>query len=314
LSAPEVSVVIPTHNRCARLGLTIACALGQTGVDHEVIVVDDGSTDGTARYVGDRPEARLRLIRHETALGMSGARNAGAAVADGRFVAFLDDDDLWAPDKLLAQLTAVTATPGARWSAVGCVTVDEHLRITGWKRPPPSGAAHGALGVRNVVPGGGSGVLVDASLFGEVGGFDPRFNMVSDRDLWIRLAHRSPVGSVDRPLVAYVLHGSNLSIAGKGHAAELAALESKYGGRGERVEVLVDRATVATRSGQRATAVGLFLSAAVAHRDPRWVLRAASSSAGLGVEARVRRVYGRTLPRGWRAEAERWLAEVSADR
>jgi glycosyltransferase involved in cell wall biosynthesis len=309
-----VSIVIPTHNRRERLGLTLACALGQTGVDHEVIVVDDGSTDGTARYVGDRGDARLRLVRHETARRMSGARNAGAAVAQGRFLAFLDDDDLWAPDKLLAQVAAVAAVPGARWSAVGSVTVDEQFRITGFKRPPPSGSAHGALAVRNVVPGGGSGVLVDAGLFAEVGGFDPRFAMVSDRDLWIRLAHSSPVASIDRPLVGYVRHGSNLSIEGAGHTAELDALEEKYRGLDERVFVLVDRATVAARSGRRAEAVRLFLSAAATHRDVRWLLRAASIGAGPGVETAARRIYGTTLPRGWRADAERWLAGVSAAR
>lgn len=310
LKPPDVSVVIPTYDRWERLALTVGSALAQTAVDHEVIVVDDGSTDETAVYLAAWADPRLRVVRHETAMGMSGARNAGASVASGRWVAFLDDDDLWAPDKLVAQLTAVAAVPGARWCAVGSVIVDRDLRIRGWKRPPPSGDVRRRLDVQNVIPGGGSAVLVEASLLAEVGAFDPRFSMVSDRDLWIRLARRSPLASVDRPLVAYVLHGSNLSVAGDGHAAELSALEAKYRDGGEPVSVLVDGAVVDARSGHRREAVRLFLRAAVTHRSPWWLLRATFVGVGPRAEAAGRRVRGRALPRGWRATAEGWLAEV----
>jgi len=311
VTSPDVSVVIPTHARCERLPLTLASALGQTGVDHEVIVVDDGSTDGTAAFLAGHPDPRLRVVRHDTARGMSAARNAGAAVAHGRWLAFLDDDDLWAPCKLAAQLDALAAVAGARWSAVGSVVVDGRLAISGWKRPPPSCEVYRRLAVENVVPGGGSGVLVEASLFVDVGGFDSRFVMLSDRDLWFRLA-RSPVASVDRPLLAYVVHGTNLSITGEGHRAELVALEAKYRHRGEVISVVVDTAVVAARQGHRFQAARLFAVAAAHHRDPRWLVRAALAAGGTHVEHAARAIHARAMPRRWRIEAERWLGDLTA--
>ena len=106
----EVSIVIPTRNRSELLRTTIRSALRQQHVEFELIVVDEGSTDETAELLADVRDARLRVIRHETPLGLSAARNDGAEEARGKWVAFLDDDDLWAPDKLMEQLHAAQET------------------------------------------------------------------------------------------------------------------------------------------------------------------------------------------------------------
>ena len=105
--ARGVSVIIPTHDRCERLRLALRSALAQRGVDVEVIVVDDGSSDGTRAFVEGLKDPRVRLVHNEVAMGESGARNRGISEAGRAWVAFLDDDDLWAPDKLASQLDAL---------------------------------------------------------------------------------------------------------------------------------------------------------------------------------------------------------------
>ena len=102
----DVSVIIATRNRSTLLAETLRSVLGQRGVDFEVIVVDEASTDDTAALLAALDDPRVRVIRHGEALGLSAARNHGAAEANGDWLAFIDDDDLWAPDKLARQLRA----------------------------------------------------------------------------------------------------------------------------------------------------------------------------------------------------------------
>ncbi len=106
----DISVVVPTRNRSALLATTLRSALVQRGVDFEVLVVDEASTDDTLEVVDSFGDARIRVIRHTTAQGVSAARNHGVAEARGAWIAFLDDDDLWAPEKLELQLRAARET------------------------------------------------------------------------------------------------------------------------------------------------------------------------------------------------------------
>lgn len=96
---PLVSVVIPTRNRLTLLAQTLHTVLAQQ-VELEVIVVDEGSSDLTPGWLASRGDPRVRTIRHDEPRGLPAARNAGAALARGRWVAFVDEDDLWLPDKL----------------------------------------------------------------------------------------------------------------------------------------------------------------------------------------------------------------------
>jgi GT2 family glycosyltransferase len=122
---PEVSVVIPVYNRATLITRTIDCVLGQTYAHCHVIVVDDGSTDGTpevvtARYAGN---PRVRLLRQENR-GVSAARNAGLAVATGDYIAFLDSDDVWRPWKLTVQVACLERL---RAEGVGMLWTDMDL-------------------------------------------------------------------------------------------------------------------------------------------------------------------------------------------
>ena len=310
MTSPLVSVVIPTHNRRLRLARTLGTALHQPGVALEVIVVDDGSTDGTADYVADHPDRRVRGLRHDRAEGVAAARNTGIEAARGQWIAFLDDDDLWAPAKLGSQLQALGAVKGAGWSAVGSVNVDDSLAITGWARPPASGELRGRFRARNVIPGGGSGVVVSASLMRSIGRFDTRFSFVEDLDLWIRLADRAPIASVDHPLLGYVVHGSNLTSTGRGYEAELVAVEARHGRLGERrVSTLALRASNAVAEGRWLDAARMTVRAAAIDRDPRSAMQTAAIAVGRLLR-RPARTAPAMMPPAWRAEAEAWLAGV----
>ena len=117
----EVSVIIPTRNRSKLLELSLRSVLWQRSVDFETIVVDDGSTDDTPRMLRSLGD-RIRVFRHERSQGVSAARNRGIAEARGEWVAFLDDDDLWAPDKLELQLQALRRDD-RRWAYAGAVEI-----------------------------------------------------------------------------------------------------------------------------------------------------------------------------------------------
>jgi glycosyltransferase involved in cell wall biosynthesis len=108
-----LSVVIPTRNRAYLVGEAIESALNQRPGQVEVIIVDDGSTDDTAKVVTERFGSRVRLLRTPERRGAGAARNAGLRVARGELVAFLDDDDLWLPGKLESELNALEQFPEA---------------------------------------------------------------------------------------------------------------------------------------------------------------------------------------------------------
>src|SRR5918993_3753166 len=132
----SISVVVPTRNRSDLLAVTLRSVLRQRDVDLEVIVVDEASTDDTARMLAAVGDPRVRSIRHQTPQGVSTARNHGAAEARGEWVAFTDDDDLWAPDKLARQLHAAQVA-GRDWAYTGSVNIADDFRIIYGSPPLP---------------------------------------------------------------------------------------------------------------------------------------------------------------------------------
>ena len=135
---PDISVVVPTRNRSRLLAVTLRSALAQRGIDFEIIVVDEASSDDTQAVIGSFNDPRIRAIRHDTPQGVSAARNRGIDEARGAWLAFLDDDDLWAPDKLARQLSTAR-TCDAHWVYVGHVNINYRYQVTGGAPPlPPS--------------------------------------------------------------------------------------------------------------------------------------------------------------------------------
>jgi glycosyltransferase involved in cell wall biosynthesis len=258
---PDVSVVIPTHNRRRLLGQAVRSALGQVGVEVEVVVVDDGSSDGTGDAVASLGDDRVRLIQHRRPLGVAAARNAGAGAARGAWVALLDDDDLWAPDKLKRQLKAASAAE-AGWVYAGVVEIDAEGRLLGGGAPPSPKELLAGLRRRNLMPAGSSNVAVRSDLLSATGGFDPRLRHLADWDLWLRLAGLGPPACVPAPLVAYRLHHGQATLDTTGMLAEASALEARHGA--DRTAILRWAAWSHLRTGRRRPALRAYAGAVLA--------------------------------------------------
>jgi GT2 family glycosyltransferase len=208
---PLVSVVIPTYNRCDRLAGAIESVLHQTYAPLELIVVDDGSTDGTADLLKAYGDG-IRVI-HQENRGVSGARNTGIRAANGELIALLDSDDRWLPAKLEHQVSFFMASAGA----MICQT--EEIWIRGGKRVNPKNRHRKFSGMifEKTLPlclVSPSAVMMRKSLFQEVGLFDEDLPACEDYDLWLRITWKYPVHLIRMPLI--VKHG--------GHADQLSAM------------------------------------------------------------------------------------------
>lgn len=317
MTVAAASVVVPTRNRRTLLARTLATVLGQEAVDVEVIVVDEASDDDTPEWLAALDDPRVVVVRHEAPLGVAQARNAGLARASAPWVAFVDDDDLWAPTRLSAQLDALASRENAAWAFGGAVIVDAALTIRAAQRVAAPERFLPLLLGHNVVPGGASGVLAATPAVRALGGFDPELRIMADWDLWIRLALESPPATVDRPLVAYVLHGANMTSEPAGFRRELAYIRDKHReARAERGVELNDRgwsewlAEVQRRSGLRLAPALVQARLAFTQRRPRAAARALAIAFSPGWLERRDAWRIERIPLDWREEAEGWLEPI----
>jgi len=306
---PEITVVVPTHNRRDFLPLTLRTILAQREVGLEVVVVDDGSIDDTRAVVCGLHDRRVRLIRHDRVTGVTTARNHGAEEATGQWLAFCDDDDLWAPDKLAQQLAA-TATTGRRWCYGGAVRIDVALRIMGGTPPVDAEQLTARLPHWNLVPGGSSNVIVHADTFQATGGWDPGLVNLADWDLWVRLARTGPPACVAAPLVGYRIHNGNASADTELILREARLLDGRHGVTLDYGALHHYLAWVCLRSGRRRPAARHFARAAAAGQG-RPVVR---TTATLASRRLLNRVAFKSRPRpchtAWIAAAEKWIAPL----
>ncbi len=207
---PTVSVVVATYNYGRFLAGALKSALAQTFRDHEVIVVDDGSTDDTRTVV--RPflsDRRIRYVRSDH-LGQPAAKNVGIRLGRAPLVAFLDADDLWLPAKLERQVALFRADPALGLVYARRRVIDEAGQEQHYVQPPlPRGHVLTEIFRNNFVCFSAS--LVRRDVLEENGLFDERLALAIDYDLWLRVALRYRFNYVDEPLVLYRTGHANLS-------------------------------------------------------------------------------------------------------
>ncbi len=196
---PLVSVVIPTYNRAGWVIQAVDSVLAQTFRDFELLVVDDGSADATLEALASRRH-RLVYLKTRRNRGVAAARNLGAAAARGQWLAFLDSDDLWRPEKLARQVDFLRRHPDLAICQTDEVWVRNGVFVN---RPQRHRKAGGNLFLPSlerclVSP---SAVMLSRALFAEMGGFDESLPACEDYDLWLRIAWRREIGLLPEPLV-----------------------------------------------------------------------------------------------------------------
>jgi glycosyltransferase involved in cell wall biosynthesis len=205
-----VSVIIPTYNMAHYLPQAVQSALGQSYANVEVQIVDDGSTDDTPHIVRQWDgHSRVRVHR-QTNGGLSHARNQGVALSRGRFIALLDADDIWMPEKLSWQMPLFQGRP-----EVGVVYSDFE-RMDGEGHPLPKGPTHmhrgwvsGRLLIENFVPA--SSAVVRRECFERHGGFDVALRTGEDYEMWLRLSAHYQFDFVSGPTIRYRIWGGQMS-------------------------------------------------------------------------------------------------------
>ena len=209
-----VSVIIPVYNSAKYIADAIDSALAQTYKNYEIIVVDDGSTDNTKEIVTQytiRHTPYVKYIYQENK-GLSGARNTGIKNAKGEFIAFLDADDIWLPEKLEHQIKFMDSD---NVGIVGCsgYTINEKGEILDNfinKNYPNKSLLLNVLNMKNVVSGG-SEALVRKKCFDVMGIFDENLRSSEDWDMWLRISHRYDVIFVEKSLAKIRIRTNSMS-------------------------------------------------------------------------------------------------------
>lgn len=197
---PIVSVIIPLYNARDVISETIGSILAQTWKDYEIVVIDDGSTDGSDQVVLG-VGSRLRYVRQENA-GVAAARNRGIVESTGRYLALLDHDDLWHPTKLEKQVSLLDQRPEVGMVITDVAHIDREGRqmgILGSGYNPSETFAR--LFVQGYVPTP-SAAMIRRSVLQATGGFDESFHSagLDDHELWTRIAAHCAIASIPEPL------------------------------------------------------------------------------------------------------------------
>jgi len=198
---PEVSVIIPTRNRLEFLTIALDSVWSQSMTNIEVLIINDASSDGTKEFLENLPHENVRYINNEVPVGGGEARNLGMKMATGNYIAFLDDDDTWMPDKLAKQLEYLKANSNLVLVSCDYYSINEK----GKKKLVKSKKLTNKSEIyRANFLGGASMYLVSKDSLVKYGYFDPSLRSGQDWDLLIRLSQNGEIGVIDEPLVNYL--------------------------------------------------------------------------------------------------------------
>lgn len=206
---PSVSIIIPTYNRKDTVFETIDSALEQTFTDREIIVVDDGSSDGTKDLLYEKYGSSIKILRQDNQ-GPAAARNTGIRESQGNYLAFLDSDDIWLPETVETLIKEFSSEykPGLVYCGILKIFKDDRTAIE--TIPEKKGMIYDQLLEGNFI-GGSSNVLVKKDCLTNVGLFNGDCSPAEDYDLWLRIAKKYPVQYVPKTLVNYLVHPDGIS-------------------------------------------------------------------------------------------------------
>jgi len=232
----NISVVIPTCNRRETIGRSIDSVLNQTLFPSEIIVVDDGSTDGTSDYIQSNYPS-IRLLQQPNK-GVSAARNKGIRYADTNWISLLDSDDEWFPQKLEKQVMTLSQNPDIKFCHTEEIWIRNGARVNQMKKHQKYGGHifNKCLDMCRISP---SSVLFHQSILDDVGYFDKSLKVCEDYDLWLRITAKFPVLYIDETLI--IKYG--------GHEDQLSRV--KDGIESHRIKVLEKLIMQKFTSGQR---------------------------------------------------------------
>lgn len=224
-----VSVVIPTHNRSELIKNAVNSVLNQTYKNIELIIVDDASTDKTEEIVKSLDQSKIKYIKNEEAKGGNYARNLGISSSKGKYVAFLDDDDEWMPEKVADQVALFEEDQSIGLVYTGAEIIYTSKNYKYIRQPKHRGDLSKEILMRNYI-GTTSSVMVKRSLLEEVGGFDNDMPALQDYDLWIRIAQVAQIGYINKPLIKYYNYTNINQITDNVHKIEKAInkIDNKY--------------------------------------------------------------------------------------
>jgi len=205
----NISVIIPTFNRKETLKRAIQSVVMQSYTPYEIIVIDDGSNDGTKEWLKDN-FPNVKYI-YQMNSGVSSARNKGIKFARGDWIALLDSDDEWLPSKLKDQANEIELNPAAKFLHTNEIWIRNGVRVNQMKKHKKYGGYifEKCLDMCRISP---SSVLIKKDIFDEIGMFDETLKVCEDYDLWLRFASKYPVHFLDQPLIKkYGGHSDQLS-------------------------------------------------------------------------------------------------------
>ena len=205
----NISVVIPSYNRKEFLKRSIDSAINQTKKPFEIIVVDDGSTDGTETMIKSDYDF-VKFIKQKNK-GVSAARNVGIKVSIGEWICFLDSDDEWKKDKLEKQIIAMKSNPGYKFFHSNEIWIKNGIRINQKKKHKKYGGDifDKCLDMCRISP---SSVMINKTVFDKVGNFNEDLVVCEDYELWLRICDKYRVFFIDEPLIIkYGGHQGQLS-------------------------------------------------------------------------------------------------------
>jgi glycosyltransferase involved in cell wall biosynthesis len=227
MDKPLVSVIIPAYNAEAWIVETVSSALAQTYTPVEIIVVDDTSKDGTLRAL-ESFKRRIRVLQNTTNLGVSGSRNRGIATAAGHYIALLDHDDLWHPEKISRQMDLFQKIPnlGLVYSDANIETQEGNQWRYSQASMPYRGLVFKQLIKENFIACATS--VIPQSVLAEVGLFNEKLKILEDHDLFLRIARRFPIDYIDATLATYRIHDRNFTRHRDIYHAERIWVQSLY--------------------------------------------------------------------------------------